>query len=179
MLTVCLYSLFTGEDKGKEKHFTDKDICKPFLLGICISDLFVNTVRPHDSPYTLYMCLWVGVAVEEYFIQTVYMLMVSVTYTVHTMQVSRLQLTEVKQGLHLHVWEVNDHEVYRFNFTINPHTHIYTHSLSSVLNCPSVRRFILWRWRTSLRRPQRSETTGSRRRSMPTCSHSSRTMRGR
>lgn len=32
-----------GEDKGKEKHFTDKDICKPFLLGICISDLFVNT----------------------------------------------------------------------------------------------------------------------------------------
>lgn len=42
---MILFHPLIGEDKGKEKHFTDKDICKPFLLGICISDLFVNTVR--------------------------------------------------------------------------------------------------------------------------------------
>jgi hypothetical protein len=50
----------TGEDKGKEKLFTDKDICKPFLLGICISDLFVNTVRPRD----MYIYVCVSVLVE-------------------------------------------------------------------------------------------------------------------
>lgn len=32
-----------GVDEGPEKHFTDRDICRPFLLDICISDLFTNT----------------------------------------------------------------------------------------------------------------------------------------
>ena len=46
--SIVLIQPLVGEDKGKEKHFTDKDVCKPFLLGICISDLFVNTVRLHN-----------------------------------------------------------------------------------------------------------------------------------
>jgi RNA-binding protein Luc7-like 2 len=32
-----------GTQKGREKHFTDRDVCRPFLLGICINELFVNT----------------------------------------------------------------------------------------------------------------------------------------
>lgn len=37
-------SVLAGEDSGREKTFTDKEVCRPFLLGICINDLFVNTV---------------------------------------------------------------------------------------------------------------------------------------
>lgn len=33
-----------GTDGGREKTFQDKDVCRPFLLGICINELFVNTV---------------------------------------------------------------------------------------------------------------------------------------
>ena len=35
----------TGADGGDDKHFTDRAVCRPFLLDICISDLFTNTVR--------------------------------------------------------------------------------------------------------------------------------------
>ena len=99
------YSLFTGEDKGKEKHFTDKDICKPFLLGICISDLFVNTVRPHDSPCMymyMYVYLWVGVPVVEYIVQT------SCTCwwcVIHCTYSARLPFCSLQQ------WKVNDIEL--------------------------------------------------------------------
>lgn len=34
-----------GSDGGKEKSFLDDDVCRPFLLGICINELFVNTVN--------------------------------------------------------------------------------------------------------------------------------------
>ena len=40
----CSYFVHPGSDGSREKVFTDKDVCRPFLLGICISDLFVNTV---------------------------------------------------------------------------------------------------------------------------------------
>lgn len=40
----CSYLAHPGSDGSREKVFTDKDVCRPFLLGICISDLFVNTV---------------------------------------------------------------------------------------------------------------------------------------
>jgi RNA-binding protein Luc7-like 2 len=32
-----------GVDGGDDKHFTDRAVCRPFLLDICISDLFTNT----------------------------------------------------------------------------------------------------------------------------------------
>ena len=41
---LCVCPLPTG-DYNKEKHFTDREVCRPFLLGICINDLFVKTVR--------------------------------------------------------------------------------------------------------------------------------------
>ena len=37
-------SLPVGDNKAKERRFTDSDVCRPFLLGICINDLFINTV---------------------------------------------------------------------------------------------------------------------------------------
>ena len=37
--------LYAGSDGKKEKSFLDEDVCRPFLLGICINELFVNTVR--------------------------------------------------------------------------------------------------------------------------------------
>ena len=33
-----------GADERREKTFQDKEVCRPFLLGICINELFVNTV---------------------------------------------------------------------------------------------------------------------------------------
>lgn len=52
LVRVCVcYTMFslllvpTGLDGRKEKHFTDRDVCRPFLLDICINDLFTNTVR--------------------------------------------------------------------------------------------------------------------------------------
>lgn len=47
-MDVCgnsLLSHFSGLEGVKEKHFTDRDVCRPFLLDICINDLFTNTVR--------------------------------------------------------------------------------------------------------------------------------------
>ena len=41
---VSVIMCCTGVDGGQDKHFTDRDICRPFLLDICISDLFTNTV---------------------------------------------------------------------------------------------------------------------------------------
>ena len=38
-------ALFTGDKSDREKHFSDKDVCRPYLLGICINDLFINTVE--------------------------------------------------------------------------------------------------------------------------------------
>eukprot|EP00731_Ephydatia_muelleri_P029226 Em0020g870a len=32
-----------GDKSDREKHFSDKDVCRPYLLGICINDLFINT----------------------------------------------------------------------------------------------------------------------------------------
>ncbi len=29
---------------GTQKHFTDKDVCKPYLCGLCPNELFNNTV---------------------------------------------------------------------------------------------------------------------------------------
>ena len=37
--------LLGDDDAMSRKHFSDRDICRPFLLGICINELFVNTVR--------------------------------------------------------------------------------------------------------------------------------------
>ena len=42
---VYVFMLSTGDDNNKEKHFTDREVCRPFLLGICINDLFINTVN--------------------------------------------------------------------------------------------------------------------------------------
>ena len=44
-LCLCVCPLPTGDHNNKEKHFTDREVCRPFLLGICINDLFINTVR--------------------------------------------------------------------------------------------------------------------------------------
>lgn len=33
-----------GDDDDGKRQFTDKDVCKPFFLGICINSLFTNTV---------------------------------------------------------------------------------------------------------------------------------------
>lgn len=54
LIVVCLMSsCSSGDADGRERHFTDKDVCKPFLFGICINELFVNTVS--DTGYT-YSC---------------------------------------------------------------------------------------------------------------------------
>ena len=42
---LCVCPLPTGDRINKEKHFTDREVCRPFLLGICINDLFVKTAR--------------------------------------------------------------------------------------------------------------------------------------
>ena len=45
MYRVCVcVCVCSGIDGGREKHFTDRDVCRPFLLDICINDLFTNTV---------------------------------------------------------------------------------------------------------------------------------------
>ena len=31
------------DDEDTVRHFTDKDVCWPFLVDICINDLFINT----------------------------------------------------------------------------------------------------------------------------------------
>ncbi len=44
-LNMCFrLSSHVGDDEGREKTFLDKCVCRPFILGICISELFVNTV---------------------------------------------------------------------------------------------------------------------------------------
>ena len=76
LLLFCVYNIdslypspaYLGEDVGQEKHFTDKDICKPFLLGICINDLFVNTVS------CLSMLFFYPLLAEHCFIVTHYLL---------------------------------------------------------------------------------------------------------
>lgn len=42
--TVSSVLSYAGNDTGRERTFLDKDVCRPFILGICINDLFVNTV---------------------------------------------------------------------------------------------------------------------------------------
>ena len=49
-------SLPVGDNKAKERRFTDSDVCRPFLLGICINDLFINTV---SIPLSLSLCVCV------------------------------------------------------------------------------------------------------------------------
>ena len=46
---VYVFVLSTGDPNNKEKHFTDQEVCRPFLLGICINDLFINTVKLYLS----------------------------------------------------------------------------------------------------------------------------------
>ena len=39
------YSVFlTGGNQHANLRFTDKEVCRPFLLDICINELFTNTV---------------------------------------------------------------------------------------------------------------------------------------
>ena len=47
-----------GIDGGQDKHFTDRDVCRPFLLDICISDLFTNTVRHRECVNMLFFMIF-------------------------------------------------------------------------------------------------------------------------
>ena len=43
-LFVVYLFVITGDQKDKEIHFSERSVCRPFLLGICINDQFINTV---------------------------------------------------------------------------------------------------------------------------------------
>jgi hypothetical protein len=42
---------------GGAKHFSDRDVCRFYLVGLCPHELFGNTVRLPSTPRAALLCI--------------------------------------------------------------------------------------------------------------------------